>query len=161
MKETEGEGKRDRDCPSWHSLLGAGSVFGSAQCIISISPNLPEQMEKRPTCSTSCIIKSLASVAACAVLYCTHCLGYSTACTPGSTSKQKRIVTVNSHTVSLGASVRHVYKHTVYGHSAASDQYKHWMCFIRVTVSPQSLSLSVPKEFVFAIMQTTLIISTH
>lgn len=53
-----GEWERDRDCPSWRSLLGAGSVFGSAHCIISSSPNPPEQMEKGPTCSTSCIIKS-------------------------------------------------------------------------------------------------------
>lgn len=28
-------------------LLGAGRVFGSAHCIISISPNLPEQTSKR------------------------------------------------------------------------------------------------------------------
>lgn len=38
MKEAEGERESDRDCPSWCSLLGAGSVFGSAHCIISISP---------------------------------------------------------------------------------------------------------------------------
>lgn len=58
MEEAEGERERDRDCPSWYCLLGAGSVFGSAHCIISISFNLPEWMEKGPTCSTRCIIKS-------------------------------------------------------------------------------------------------------
>lgn len=78
MKETEARG--GRRLPSWLSLLGAGSLFGSAHCIISISSNLPEQMEKRPTCSTSCIIKSFASALhVCTVLYpfryrtvCTH-----------------------------------------------------------------------------------------
>lgn len=76
MKETEGERESDRDCPSWRSLLGAGSVFGSAHCIISISPNLPEQMEKGPTCSTSCIIKSFCLCAQ--RVYCTRSLTSST-----------------------------------------------------------------------------------
>lgn len=58
MKATEVESKWDRNCPSWHSLLGAGWEFGSAHCIISISPNLPAQMETASTCSMSCIIKS-------------------------------------------------------------------------------------------------------
>lgn len=35
-------GRMRQSCPSWHSLLGACCVFGSAHCIISISPNLPE-----------------------------------------------------------------------------------------------------------------------
>lgn len=35
-------GTTRQSCPSWHSLLGACCVFGSAHCIISISPNLPE-----------------------------------------------------------------------------------------------------------------------
>lgn len=54
----EGGKESDRDCSSWCSLLGAGSVFGSAHCIISISTNLPEQTGKWRTCSASCIIKS-------------------------------------------------------------------------------------------------------
>lgn len=87
MKATEVESKWDRNCPSWHSLLGAGWEFGSAHCIISISPNLPPQMETASTCSMSCIIKFLPLYSWCLLYkvhtnkmqiqiqtYCTYCM---------------------------------------------------------------------------------------
>lgn len=45
-------------CSSWSSLLGAGRVFGSAHCIISISPNLPR---KRRSGNTA-LLRASASV---------------------------------------------------------------------------------------------------
>lgn len=130
VKEMEGERESDRDCPSWRSLLGAGSVFGSAHCIISISPNLPEQMEKGPTCSTSCIIKSFCLCAQ--RVYCTRSLAYITVNTDSFRCTLKHTVPIRTKSLSpafYSSKPRHA--HTCTDPEAGPDQYKHPVCFIR------------------------------
>lgn len=103
-KEVEGEKESDRDCSSWCSLLGAGSVFGSAHCIISISTNLPEQTGKGQTCSASCIIKSfcLRAFSHTARRRPLYPLRSVTQTSPHVPAVGSPLININTHCVSLG-----------------------------------------------------------
>lgn len=106
----EGGKESDRDCSSWCSLLGAGSVFGSAHCIISISTNLPEQTGKGQTCSASCIMKS----------FCLHAFSHAprqgslyplrsvTQASPCAPAIRPALININTHCVSLGGTLNYV-----------------------------------------------------